>query len=707
MEPVANDGGVEEQGISLSDLWAILQLQRRVIVGSVLVCLAIAVLYSALATRQYKAVSVIQVAPVAAKEINTDGVVTDLTASWNRNIDMATKLAIVESPSLSEKVLVRFEELAAGQEGYRPETPGEIRRSLSAQQRKGTELIDISLTTPDPEVSAMLANLVAEVFQNESLAANTDAAKTARTWLKEQITEYEGRIEEYAKELNDFERQHDLAGSSDDSDAESSMESRMDSLNEAYGELNTEVVLQRTLVSNYSALLKQGRYEDLAKEMATPLIQSLISRYAVALAEHARVSAIYGEKMPERRAADAELRAIEAELKSEVEKTLSAERAKLTLLVNKRNSLDNAIGDGKDQILGLQEIWGEYERKRADLTTAKAFYQRLRSRSGELELQAQTQFNRIRILERAKAPRRPTYPIISINLLLGLLSGIVLGFGIAFAREWFDDSISSPVEVATYLRVPFLGAVPVVDDEDHEGDRALYSHVHPRSVLAEAARGVRTVLDLNPVSVPKRILVTSAISSEGKTSTAVRLAIAYASANRTVVVVDCDLRRPRIHKVFGVERSPGLTSLILGGNMDEVLISSQVPNLFFLPSGHAGERPDELLTAAGFQRVLDDLSRRFDLVIIDSPPSVIVSDARLLSRHVDGVVLVVREQVTARSVVREALTGLQQVGAHIYGVVINAVDFNQRRTSYKYYGYGYGYGYRYRYDEEPEKPAAK
>ena len=94
-------------------------------------------------------------------------------------------------------------------------------------------------------------------------------------------------------------------------------------------------------------------------------------------------------------------------------------------------------------------------------------------------------------------------------------------------------------------------------------------------------------------------------------------------------------------------------------------------------------------------------------MIIDSPPSVIVSDARLLSRHVDGVVLVVREQVTARSVVREALTGLQQVGAHIYGVVINAVDFNQRRTSYKYYGYGYGYGYRYRYDEEPEKPAAK
>ena len=141
-----------------------------------------------------------------------------------------------------------------------------------------------------------------------------------------------------------------------------------------------------------------------------------------------------------------------------------------------------------------------------------------------------------------------------------------------------------------------------------------------------------------------------------------------------------------------------MTGLLDGASIDDAVRPTPIPNLSYISSGKAGDRPDELLSAPNFSDVLDDLEQKFDIVIIDSPPSLVVADARLLSRHVDGVLLVARENSTPRSLMREAIGDLKLVGAHIFGVVINAVDFNKRRTSYRYYGYGYGY--RYKYEED-------
>ena len=199
----------------------------------------------------------------------------------------------------------------------------------------------------------------------------------------------------------------------------------------------------------------------------------------------------------------------------------------------------------------------------------------------------------------------------------------------------------------------------------------------------------------------------SAVSAEGKTSTVVRLGVAFANLNRRVLMIDADLRRPRIHKVFSVDREIGLSTVLTGERTEaEVIHATPVPGLFFMPSGRGGERPNELLASHEVERLLERLGKEFDLVIIDTPPSAILSDARILSRHVDGVVMVVREQSTSRMLVREAVAGLEQVGARVLGVIVNAVDFGRRRTSYKYY-YGYGYRYDKNYYSERNDAAAK
>jgi capsular exopolysaccharide synthesis family protein len=690
----------EFAGISLASLWGVLQMQRGVILGMLLLCVGVAVIVSVLTTRLYQARAVVHLAPQAAKEVQTEGIVTDVTAGWNRKIDVATKLAILESSGVLEDVVERYE-------AVRPDGPevtvGKVRSFLDIEERKGTELIDILVTTPDPEQAAVLANLVAEVFRDEAQKANVEAIHSAEQWLAEQLQEYEERIRVATAALNDFERINGLAGST--SDGESSLDSRMTALNRELGEVSTDVVIQETLVADYERMLRQGRYEDLAKAMGSPLIGSLILRYADAVAERASVAAVYLPKMPERKKAEANVATIEAELRREVEKNLSAERAKLEILQAKRDTIVGAIGDGKSEILDLQSLWGEYEQRRLELSSARAFYERLRSRMGELELQAKTQFNRVRLLEAATPPSSHSYPVVSVNLAIGLILGLVSGFGIAFLREWLDDTVCSPVDVTAYLRTTFLGVIPKVEGEEDRREAALYTHSHPRSVVAESVRAVRTILELNPLAeFPRRLLVTSAVASEGKTSTAIRLAIAFASAHRRVVIVDCDLRRPRVHKVFGGERDGGLADLATGAAIDDVVRPTHIDGLSYVSAGRAGDRPGELLATPAASEALDALSEAFDMVIVDTPPSLLVADARLLSRHVDGVLLVARENSTPRSLLREALGGLHQVGAHVYGVVINAVDFNKSRTSYKYYGYGYNYNYSY--DDSPNDAAA-
>lgn len=698
--------GFSDEGFSFADLWAILQLQRRVVLGCVGLALTVAVLYSVFATRLYTAVSVVHLTPVAGQEINSERVVDDLTAQWNRHMFVSTQIALLESRMLRLKVLERYAALGID-DGLGPDDSGvgKLAKATEILPRKGTELIDVRVTTTDPDQSARLANLIAQVFSDENLAANTDAAASATKWLESQLIAYEGRIEKASGALIDYEREHDMA---DAHQEVSGLDTRMGTLNSALAEALRQRVEQETLVANHERLLKKGAYDELAKQMNTQLISSLTARYAAAITEHARLNVVFTERAEESRINQAELESIERELRAEVENVLATEQAKLKLIREREEDLEAELATGKGEMLTAQGLKEGYEKRRLELDAARTTYAKLNERIAELELQSKTQLNRVRIVEEARPPKKASYPLVSLTLGAALVGGLVVGLAAAFAREWFDDTITSPLDVTTYVRAPFLGLIPKIAEESDETELTLHTHRHPKSSVAEAMRAIRTTLDLNPLgAIPKRILVTSAVSAEGKTSTAVRLAIAFANLNRRVVVIDADLRRPRLHKVFGGTRDVGLTTLVAGeAELADVVHATEVPNLSYVSSGRGGERPNELLSSPEVPAILDRMSAEFDVVIVDSPPSVILSDSRVLSRHVDGVVLVVREHSTSRALVREAIHGLEQVGARVLGVVINAVDFSRQRTNYKYsYGYGYGYGYRYDQYTDDEKRA--
>jgi len=329
-------------------------------------------------------------------------------------------------------------------------------------------------------------------------------------------------------------------------------------------------------------------------------------------------------------------------------------------------------------------------------------------------------FNNIRVLEEPLEAKSPVRPRVPLNIALGAIAGIVLGLAAAAGREQLDRSIKTSDDVERTLGLPFLGTLPLAANADTgrakvkgkrrpvetgpEGNPELLAFAHPSSALAEAARGIRTnLIFMSPDQPFRRLLVTSAAPGEGKTTVASAIAVAMAMAAQKVLLIDCDLRRPRLHRVYGRLNDVGVTSATIDATLlDRSSLATHVPNLDLLPSGPMVPNPAEFLQSDAFATLLKGLSARYDRIVIDSPPASVVSDSAILSTQVDGAVFVVRASKTQRETARKAVRAIADVSGRIVGVVLNAFDF--RRPGYG--GYYYYHYSNYKSDERPALEAA-
>jgi succinoglycan biosynthesis transport protein ExoP len=324
-------------------------------------------------------------------------------------------------------------------------------------------------------------------------------------------------------------------------------------------------------------------------------------------------------------------------------------------------------------------------------------------------------FNNVRVLERPLRPTVPVLPSPSKNLAFGAVFGLLLGFAGAIGRELLDRTVRGTDDAERDLGVPCLGALPDTTSAQHggygpyygqsrrrirrgpsaeqepEGPIELLVHSRSKSAVAEAARAVRTNLMFSSPDRPYRtFVITSAGPSEGKTTVATSIAVAMAQTGQSVCLVDCDLRRPRLHKLFGRDLSEGVTTGLLNpGALDGAITATEVPNLSVLPAGPLPPNPADLVQSEAFVRLISDLKQRFDRVVIDSPPINLVTDPVILSTRVDATLLVLRVKRTKRDAARRALRALRDVGATCPGFVLNAASSGEQydyRVYYATYG---------------------
>jgi len=378
---------------------------------------------------------------------------------------------------------------------------------------------------------------------------------------------------------------------------------------------------------------------------------------------------------------------------AELSKRYKAKHPQMTALNSKLEAINKDIVEETNKLVALNEKTNKYNALRRDVESNKSLYQSLLKRIKETEISKNLQTTNIRLIDAAEIPKAPIGPNRRRDVFMGMVFSLLTGLGLAFLIEYLDSTIKNAEDVESYIKLPFLGYVPSAKSElKDEKDIDLACSKAPQSRISESFRSIRTSIIFSaPEDRPlKTILITSTSPQEGKTTVSLNLGIVFAQANDRTLIIEADMRKPRITKTLGLDNKEGLSSFLAGTSpdLDAVIQSTFLPNLFILPSGPKPPNPTELLTSAKARGLLETVKTKFDRVIIDSSPLLTVADTAILANMVDGAIDIVRASFQNIDLILRGRQRLNEVKARIIGVILNNVNV-KKEDSYYYYHYYY------------------
>jgi succinoglycan biosynthesis transport protein ExoP len=580
-----------------------------------------------------------------------------------------------------------------------PELLERYTRWLSVGDVRGTDLIEVSFTTPSPTLSAFLAAAHTQAYIETNDEARRATDVTAKEFLGQQMREARERVEHAQESLRRFAAEHpDIAVNEEEKTQAQRLTDVSALLTKAEGD--------RLRFESRFKFLTEADRDPLAYFLDKPDVQKLYLGVMDLQAQQAAMSNELGPKHPDMAALLRQKAMLEQQLQQAVSKQTRGVHEHYSAALQREASLRQRFQELETQGVALRDLGARYEFLKNDVETARQLHGSLLKQQLETSVNSQLAPSNVRVMERAEVPAHPSKPNVPLNLALGLMGGLVVAVGAALASEYFDSSVKSTEEAEELLHLPTLATIP----NFALAHRSAYGHAltngtrsaariteqlvvthEPRSVVAEAFRTLRTaVLFSTPTAAPKLILVTSATANEGKTVNCLNLAATLAESGSRVLLVDVDLRHPSCHRAFGVENTSGLSTYLAGQTgLDEIARIIDAPHVWFVPAGPSPPNPAELVGSTRMADMMALAREEFDFVILDSPPVTPVSDALVLARASDGVVLVVKGQDTPKDVVRRARDQLTLTGARLLGTVVNNVGpaWGEFRFYQRYYGY--------------------
>jgi capsular exopolysaccharide synthesis family protein len=524
--------------------------------------------------------------------------------------------------------------------------------------------------------------------------------------LAEEVQSAKDAVGQAEANLLSFKKEYNVLSLSGE-DRENILTQQLTELTKVYAQAQAD---RLTRESEYQSLQELLRREKDPLALSLMIENELLKGLREELAERRRnrvdLQETYLSQHPKIIEVNSQIDSLENQIQAEAVNELSRRKLVFELSVARESELAAGLSGRTAAALDLGAQEGEYNRLQREVETRSTVYEYLLQRLQETDIIQELQVNNVQIIDPAMAKKDPVKPNVGLNIMLAVIVGVLGGVSLALFFEYMDNSIKTREEVEG-LGLPFLGIIPSVTDPDgrpltNQSERYLYSLNNPKSAFSEFMRNIRTnILYMKPQEERKaqRILVTSAGPREGKTTTSVNLGITMASGNRRVLLIDADLRRPSLHKAFGLGNERGFSDLLTGRwSAETIPMMTGQKGLFVIPSGPRPPNPAELLSGNRVEEVLQKLDDMFDVVIFDSPPVAAVTDAVVLSQQVDGVVLVVKSFKVGRDLVMQAKQQLEDVNANLYGVALN--DFDIQRKSYGYYYY---YTYYGQGDEPPKK----
>lgn len=717
--PRAADQLEEEQVSLVRQYTHVVWRWRKVIGGAVAVALVIGLAITLLMTRQYTAASTIEIAREGNAIVNIQGVQRD--ASEGDQEFYQTQYGLLKSRSLAERVATQLKlvddpnffalfkadpkgvlfpaggdrrSLVAGRAQRQRVAGGVLLNALDVSPLRQSRLIDLAITTPDPALSAKVANAWSANFIQATLERRYDATSYARKFLENRIVQLRDRLEQSERALVAYASAQKILSIGNTSGAGATGTSTNTILGSNLEALNTE--LQKAIAERVQA---QARFEqtrsrsgETTEALTNAALNTLRARRAEVSADYQKQLLQFQPQYPSVKALATQVAQLDRAIAREEQRVGGTLEGDYRGAAERERALSGKVGELTNQVLDLRRRSIQYNILQREVDTNRLLYDALLARYKEIGVAGGVGVNNVSVVDDAEVPERPSSPRLVLNMVLALLAGAAIGAMLAFYLEQTHESIDDANEVKRALGMPLLGTVPRLVGRvpvDALQDR--------KSPMVDAYFAVQTSLQFSTEQgVPRSLSVTSTRPAEGKSTTALALAVLLARSRRKVVLIDGDLRSPSVHQLIGSGHDFGLSNYLTGSDDVQAMVTG-VPAFGFdaITAGPIPPNAAELLTGNRLPQLIDRLLQTYDHVVIDSPPVMGLADAPLIATRVDAVIYAVESHGIRASLVRTALNRLLSANARVIGVVLT--KFESKRASP---GYGYDYGYSYGEDRK-------
>ena len=573
----------------------------------------------------------------------------------------------------------------------RAEIVERVMSNIVAEPANRSTVIGLKFISTEPELAALGANTLARLYLAEQLETKQTASRRAREFLEHEIERLRTSVASAEQAIQDYRRQSGLGGALPDEQQLSG--------------LTTQLVLSRSERAQAEARLRQverlvNSETDLvaaAQLLDSPVLNELRARELDLNRQRAELSSEFGERHPRMVNLRAEQATLEQRKQAEIRQIAQRLRDEVQVLRSREATLEANIDSLKSQLAEYHESEIGLDALQRDADADRELLETYINRAKEIASQQKAQEPDARVISRATLPDEPTYPRRELIFGVALVGALLAGSLAVFGLEQLDNTFRSSEQIEDLIGLPALGLVPAITGLDKRyGAPQDYVLDNPNSPFGEAVRSLRTAMLLTSMGAPpKTVLLTSSIPGEGKTSMAMCLARVHARSGRRTLIVDCDVRRPRLHELTGVANQAGLSDVLLQDReLNEVVHTDERSGAHFVTAGGPVPDPAALLASDRMRRLLKDVASRYDLVIVDSPPVLSVSDARVLSQMVDKTVFLVHWGSTRRHDVMMGVKQLVEAGADMAGLVLSRVNV-RKHARYNYRDSGYYYDDKY------------
>jgi succinoglycan biosynthesis transport protein ExoP len=687
------------RGLNIYDYFRVLKKWQWTIVTVLVAAVVLAALYSFIATPVYKATVQILIERQTPWLLDQKKIVEQMD---NLNEEFYhTQYKLLESRALAKRVADKLQlknnpyyaslfAKAGGDANELQKQRAEeklvdsLLQGVTVSPIRQSRLVDVSFSHADPNFAALVVNTLARSYIELSLEFNFAASQEASVWLKKKQTEAREKLEESEAKLNKYKRDHNIV----------TMEDKENITAQKLEQLNKELVTAQTRRMESETRFKEiNKGKPIPQVINNPLIQTLKTQEAKIIAEHSELSRKFGEGHPRMIQLTNELSATRGKIAQETAQVTQSIQNEYHMAQLQEQNLKAALNAQKMDTQDMDERSIQYRMLLRDVETNRALYENMLKSLKTTTASENTPATNIHIVYPASVPDNPVSPRKSRNILLGGLLGLVLGAGLSMVLENLDTTITTMDDVQGWLEVPSLAIIPHLDLPDHDPvteSPGLVVHHGTLPLASESYRVLRTSIFFStPDHGPRILLLTSSVPGEGKTLTVANLGIAMAKAENDVLLIDSDLRRPSLNRLFNIPSEPGLTNFLVGEIDNIPAVATMTPHLFLVPSGTTSPNPSELIGSGRMREFLSRAREDFSFIIMDSPPLISVTDAALLARYSEGVVLMIRYETVPRKVAREARDKLLEVKSNLLGVVLNDVPLERDSYYHKYYSHYY------------------